>query len=131
MSKIPKIYKHNIEITKPWSKEMYTYNQEVSSYMIKEIQFAINALSDLDIAKKLGKIVTASGYGYGFTLESIKEDLLNNIESVETWWLNEIWNDLITANFVIPNFVGEGNEVFHIIGFESAGEIKELRTKFA
>ena len=30
MSKIPKIYKHNIEITKPWSREMYKYNQEVS-----------------------------------------------------------------------------------------------------
>ena len=23
---IPKIYKHGIEITKPWSKEMYDYN---------------------------------------------------------------------------------------------------------
>jgi len=130
MSKIPKIYKHNIEITKPWSREMYKYNQEVSSYMIKEIEFAINALSDLDTAKTLGKIVMSSGYGYGFTLESIKKDLLNNIDGIETWWLNEIWDDLIMANFVKPNF-GEGNEVFHIIGFESKEEIKELRAKFA
>ena len=128
---VPKIYKHGIEITKPWSKEMYTYNQEVSSYMIKEIQCAINALSDLDTAKKLGKIVMASGYGHGFTLKSIKEDLLNNIDSIETWWLNEIWDDLIIADFVMPNFIGEGNEVFHIIGFESAEEIKELRKKAA
>jgi len=109
---------------------MYKYNQEVSSYMIKEIEFAINALSDLDTAKTLGKIVMSSGYGYGFTLESIKKDLLNNIDGIETWWLNEIWDDLIMANFVKPNF-GEGNEVFHIIGFESKEEIKELRAKFA
>ena len=130
MSKIPKIYKHGIEITKPWSREMYKYNQEVSSNMIKEIEFAINALSDLDTAKTLGKIIMSSGYGYGFTLESIKEDLLKNIDGIETWWLNEIWDDLIISNFVQPNF-GEGNEVFHIIGFESKEEIKELRAKFA
>ena len=130
MSKIPKIYKHNIEITKPWSREMYKYNQEVSSHMIKEIEFAINALSDLDTAKTLGKIIMSSGYGYGFTLESIKEDLLKNIDGIETWWLNEIWDDLIISNFVQPNF-GEGNEVFHIIGCESKEEIKELRAKFA
>jgi len=37
---------------------------------------------------------------------------------------------LIDAEFVQPIF-GEGNEVYHIIGFESAEEIKELRTKFA
>jgi len=104
MSKIPKIYKHNIEITKPWSREMYKYNQEVSSHMIKEIEFAINALSDLDTAKILGKIIMSSGYGYGFTLESIKEDLLKNIDGIETWWLNEIWDDLIISNFVQPNF---------------------------
>ena len=98
--------------------------------MIKEIEFAINALSDLDTAKTLGKIIMSSGYGYGFTLESIKEDLLKNIDGIETWWLNEIWDDLIISNFVQPNF-GEGNEVFHIIGFESKEEIKELRAKFA
>ena len=60
MSKIPKIYKHGIEITKPWSREMYKYNKEVSSHMIKEIEFAINALSDLDTAKTLGKIIMSS-----------------------------------------------------------------------
>ena len=41
---IPKIYKNGIEITKPWSSEMYDYNDTIREYMIKEIQNSINML---------------------------------------------------------------------------------------
>lgn len=127
---IPKIYKHGIEITKPWSREMYKYNENIKSYMINDIKFAINAISDIETAKKLGKILMSSGYGYGFTMDSIKADLLSNIDYMESWWLAQIWDELIDAEFVRPIF-GENNEVYNLIGFESAAEIKELRTKFA
>lgn len=127
---IPKIYKHGIEITKPWSREMYKYNENIKSHMINDIKFAINAISDIETAKKLGKILMSSGYGYGFTMDSIKADLLSNIDYVESWWIAEIWDDLISDEFVRPIF-GENNEVYNLIGFESAAEIKELRTKFA
>ena len=36
---IPKIYKHGIEIIKPWSKEMYDYNESIKAIMINEIKF--------------------------------------------------------------------------------------------
>jgi len=127
---IPKIYKHGIEITKPWSKEMYEYNENIKGIMIKEITFSINALQDEETAQKLAKIVNPYGYGQGYDLEDMKADMLNNVEYVETYWLAQIWDELIDAEFVQPIF-GEGNEVYHIIGFESAEEIKELRTKFA
>ena len=127
---IPKIYKHGIEITKPWSKEMYEYNENIKGIMIKEITFSINALQDEETAQKLAKIVNPYGYGQGYDLEAMRADMLNNVEYVETYWLAQIWDELIDAEFVQPIF-GEGNEVYHIIGFESAEEIKELRTKFA
>jgi len=127
---IPKIYKHGIEITKPWSKEMYDYNDNIRSYMIKETKFAINALQDEVTANKLAKIINPYGYGEGYDLEDMKVDMLKNAEHFENYWLAEIWDELIEANFVVPNF-GEDNEVFHIIGFESREEILELRTKFA
>ena len=57
-------------------------------------------------------------------------DMLKNADNFENYWLSEIWDELIDAEFVMPNF-GEGNEVFHIIGFESREEILELRKKFA
>jgi hypothetical protein len=130
MSKIPKIYKHGIEITKPWSSEMYEYNDTVRAYMINEVKTVINMISDETTANKLAKIINPYGYGEGYSLEDMKADMLKNAECFENYWLAEIWDELIEADFVLPNF-GEGNEVFHIIGFESKEEILELRTKFA
>ena len=127
---IPKIYKHGIEIVKPWSKEMYDYNDNVREHMINEVQNVINMLSDETVANKLAKIINPYGYGEGHNLESMKADMLKNAEHFENYWLAEIWDELIEADFVMPNF-GEGNEVFHIIGFESREEILELRAKFA
>ncbi len=127
---IPKICKHGIEITKPWSSEMYDYNDNVREHMIKEIEFSINALEDEATANKLAKIINPYGYGDGYNLESMKADMLKNAEHFENYWLAEIWDELIEADFVMPNF-GEGNETFHIIGFESKEEILELRAKFA
>lgn len=127
---IPKIYKHGIEITKPWSSEMYDYNDNVREHMINEVQSVINMISDETVANKLAKIINPYGYGEGHNLESMKADMLKNAEHFENYWLAEIWDELIEADFVMPNF-GEGNEVFHIIGFESREEILELRAKFA
>ena len=127
---IPKIYKHGIEIVKPWSTEMYDYNDNIREHMISEIKTAINMVSDETVANKLAKIINPYGYGEGFNLEDMKSDMLKNAENLENFWLSEIWDELIEANFAKPNF-GEGNEVFHIIGFESREEILELRTKFA
>ena len=127
---IPKIYKHGIEITKPWSKEMYDYNESIKAIMINEIKFSINALQDEETANKLAKIVNPYGYGQGYDLEDMKADMLNNAENMENYWLAQIWDELIDAEFVMPIF-GENNEVYNIIGFESPEEIKELRTKFA
>ena len=127
---IPKIYKHGIEITKPWSKEMYDYNESIKAIMINEIRFSINALQDEETANKLAKIVNPYGYGQGYDLEDMKADMLNNAENMENYWLAQIWDELIDAEFVQPIF-GENDEVYNIIGFESPEEIKELRAKFA
>ena len=127
---IPKIYKHGIEITKPWNQEMYAYNENISTHMIKDIMFSINAVKDVETAQKLAKIINPYGYGEGYNLESMKADMLNNAENFENYWLAEIWDELIAADFVMPIF-GEEGEVYNIIGFESREEILELRAKFA
>ena len=69
---IPKIYKHGIEIIKPWSKEMYDYNESIKAIMINEIKFSISALRDEETAQKLAKIVNPYGYGQGYDLENIQ-----------------------------------------------------------
>jgi hypothetical protein len=127
---IPKIYKHGIEIIKPWSKEMYDYNESIKAIMINEIKFSISALRDEETAQKLAKIVNPYGYGQGYDLENMQSDMLNNTENMENYWLAQIWDELIEADFVQPIF-GENNEVYNIIGFESPEEIKQLRAKFS
>ena len=127
---IPKIYKHGIEIIKPWSKEMYDYNESIKAIMINEIKFSISALRDEETAQKLAKIVNPYRYGQGYDLENMQSDMLNNTENMENYWLAQIWDELIEAEFVQPIF-GENNEVYNIIGFESPEEIKQLRAKFS
>jgi hypothetical protein len=127
---IPKIYKHGIEIIKPWSKEMYDYNESIKAIMINEIKFSISALRDEETAQKLAKIINPYRYGQGYDLENMQSDMLNNTENMENYWLAQIWDELIEADFVQPIF-GENNEVYNIIGFESPEEIKQLRAKFS
>jgi hypothetical protein len=127
---IPAIYKYGIQIVKPWSKEMYEFNDSLTEIMRKEIEFSINALEDEETANKLAKIINPYGYGQGYDLENMKQDMLKNVSGFENYWYAEIWDELITADFVQPIFDEEGN-AYNIIGFESADEIKKLREIFA
>ena len=123
---IPKIYKYGIEITKPWSKEMYQFNEDLKELMLDKINVAIQILEDEEEANELARIINPHGYGFGFELEDMKEDMLKNVEYFENYWLAEIWNELIDKNYVEPIF-GEMGESYNIIGFESREEILELR----
>ena len=126
---IPKIYKYGIEITKPWSKEMYAFNEDLKELMIDKINVAIQLLEDEEDANELARIINPRGYGIGFELEDMKEDMLKNSEYFDNYWLADIWNELIDKNYVEPIF-GENGESYSIIGFESREEILKLREIF-
>ena len=126
MSKIPKIYKYGIEITKPWSKEMYEFNDSLSEIMIDDIQSLVETLDNEEAAQSLADIINPYTYGYGFDLDHMKRDMLNNIETFEKWWLNEIWPQLIDKGFLEP-IIDELNQELRIIGFEDKEEISFLR----
>lgn len=126
MSKIPKIYKYGIEITKPWSKEMYEFNDSISEIMIDDIQSLIETLDNEEAAQRLADIINPYTYGQGYDLERMKRDMLNNTETFEKWWLNEIWPQLIDKGFLEP-IVDELNQDLRIIGFEDKEEIGFLR----
>ena len=83
VKKSPKV-QYGIEITKPWSKEMYDHNDKVSEEMKKNIikkwdtivkrldmDQDWNLLSDDSEIVKLQKGICYSGYGDGFTLEDV------------------------------------------------------------
>jgi hypothetical protein len=105
----------NIEIpkvTKPWSKEMYEWNDYVATLMKGEIKVQIeNAYKNNDY-DKLNQLITLCGgikYGDGFSIDDLYEGCLNEIQMVQNYWLNEEWsyavkegivNDCVDINFV-------------------------------
>lgn len=126
MSKIPKIYKYGIEITKPWSKEMYEFNELLSQIMIDDIQSLIENLDNEESANTLAGIINPYTYGEGYDLDRMKRDMLDNTETFEKWWLDEIWSELLDKGYLTP-IVDELNQDLRIIGFEDKEEIKFLR----
>tara|TARA_R100000734_G_scaffold1942_1_gene2077 strand:+ start:345 stop:671 length:327 start_codon:yes stop_codon:yes gene_type:complete len=106
----------NIEIpkvTKPWSKEMYEWNDFVATLMKGEIKVQIENSYKNNDYDKLNQLITLCGgikYGDGFSIDDLYEGCLNEVEMVQNYWLNEEWNyavkEGIVSDCVEINFVG-------------------------
>jgi hypothetical protein len=84
--------KYGIEITKPWSKEMYDHNDKVAELMKAELLIHLkNAYQsgDEDDLRNVAKLIHPSGYGTGFSFEDIYNDAIRELEMVQNYWLNE------------------------------------------
>jgi hypothetical protein len=93
----------NIQITRPWSKEMYDHNDEVADIMKKEISFQINLAEELDDFDTLNELMVLSGgikYGDSYTLGELWEECLKEVERVENYWLNEEWDYAVEKGYV-------------------------------
>ena len=80
------------KVTKPWSKEMYDWNDSVSDLMKAEIQIQIE--KNKDDFDKLNELVTLCGgikFGDGFEIEDVYTECLRELENVQNYWLNEEW----------------------------------------
>mgnify|MGYP003114799784 CR=1 FL=1 len=139
-NKVPSIYKYGIEITKPFSKEMYNHNNKVVTIMKGAILSAWLKLmeefddfdmdTDWDIISddsdivKLQKEICYSGFGGGYTISNVDEEFKSELETLAPYQLAEIYPSLVKDGFVEDIGVD-------IIGFEDKEEILELRKNFA
>ena len=81
---------YGIEITKPWSKEMYDHNDMVSQLMKLEIiKSIVNFQNDFDKLNELMVLCGGIKYGDSYDIEDLKEDCLNEVDNVQNYWLNE------------------------------------------
>ena len=101
---------HGIEITKPFSKEMYAHNDKVADEMKKNLlkawESALDELfngyskqtymeSDWNFIKedtklvKLQKGICYSGYGDGYTIGDVDEEVQREIDMMQNWQLHE------------------------------------------
>ena len=129
MKKAPKI-KYGIEIVKPWSKEMYNHNDKVAdeirdevwerwaaAYKDAELDFEENLEEDQEgmlfsespwdnsnqVMMDIQDAVTVMGYGSGYDVKDVKNDVIDELEAAAYWRLKEIAEDLkieLTCQFI-------------------------------
>ena len=110
-----KVFQHGIEITKPWSREMYAHNDKVSTEVRDEVwerwAKAYKEIEERELVKggfseseweynvnkhlrDIQKAVTVIGYGSGYTVKDVEEDVIDDLENAPYYRLNEIVEDL-------------------------------------
>jgi hypothetical protein len=100
------------QVTKPWSKEMYDYNDEVADLMKKNIIKSI--VKNQNNFNKLNELMVLCGgvrYGEGYSIEDLYQDTLSELENVPNYWLNDEYPYAVKQGLVEPiayNFVGYG-----------------------
>lgn len=140
---IPKIYKYGIEITKPWSSEMYDFNDNLRAYYEDQIIEFINSLETPDQCQEIAKIVNPYGYGAGLKhdVEYMKSDMIGNVKTEGNWWIKDVITELVTKEMIQPLIfeptpempaisLYEADQVMNFIGFESREEILMLRDRY-
>ena len=115
-------YQYGIEITKPHSKDMYSHNDMVALEMKRNILSVIhkaysNSQVDTtsaseDLIRKIGKSIEGSGYGHGYELEEIKDNIINSLANVANWQMHEEYSYLSFKNSIVPR------TRFMMVGFE-------------
>jgi len=139
--KSPKV-QYGIEITKPWSKEMYDHNdmvsEEIKSNILKAWESALDELfngyskqtymeSDWNFIKedtklvKLQKGICYSGFGDGFTIGDVDKEFRNEVENMPNYQLHESYSYLAfegmlpRTSFMLIGFEWEKFD-YHVIG---------------
>ena len=120
MSKFKKIY--GIEITKPFSREMYDHNDKVASEMKANLMHHWNLLvnrllendyysmdiewnerlinDDCPELVKLQRGVCYSGYGEGYTIQDVCDEFKSEVDSMQNWQLHDEYSYLSSTGVV-------------------------------
>jgi hypothetical protein len=103
------------KVTKPWSMEMYEYNDKVAELMKDEIQHQLESSYSSKNKKKINELVTLCcgiKFGSGYDIDAMYESCLEEITMVQNYWLNDEWDYAVKQNVVrdvVPyKFVGYG-----------------------
>lgn len=140
---IPTIYKYGIEITKPWSKEMYDFNDNIRAYYVDQILDLIETLDTPERCQEIAKVVNPYGYGPGLEddIEYMQDDMRGNIQTASNHWIKECVDDLIKMEAIEPMIfeptpempaisLYEVGQTVNLIGFETREEILDLRERY-
>ena len=98
------------KVTKPWSKDMYDYNDKVADMMKNNIIKSIKKnKNNWDNLNSLMDLCGGIKYGDGFTIQDLYDDTLLQVNDVQNYWLNDNYPFAVKDGLVddIPyKFVG-------------------------
>ena len=78
------------KVTKPWSKEMYDYNDKVADLMKRNILTSIHTnRNNWDNLNELMVLCGGIKYGNGYNIDDLYLDVNKEVENVQNYWLNE------------------------------------------
>jgi basic membrane lipoprotein Med (substrate-binding protein (PBP1-ABC) superfamily) len=84
-TKKAKTFMYGIEITKPWSKEMYAHNERTAEHLKEQIKTAFAKTYTCepiqeDSLRDIATEIVGYQYGEGFSLQDIIRDTLKNLD---------------------------------------------------
>ena len=103
MTKKTKQIIYGIEITKPFSTEMYNHNDTVATEMKANLKTILDkALKEEneDLIRKIILSFTGYGYGDGYDLQDIYNDGIYTIHNAANWQMHEEYSYLCFENLV-------------------------------
>ena len=92
---IPTIYKFGIEIKKPWTSEMYEFNENIRTYYQDQILDLIETLDTPERCQLIAGIINPYGYGQGLAtdIKYMQDDMRGNIQTASNHWIKECVDD--------------------------------------
>ena len=78
------------KVTKPWSKDMYDYNDKVADMMKNNIIKSIKKnKNNWDNLNELMELCGGIKYGDGYSIDDLYLDVNKEVDNVQNYWLNE------------------------------------------
>ena len=89
------------EIKKPWTKEMYDYNDKVADLMKENIiKSIVKYQNDFDKLNELMVLCGGIRYGEGFSIDDLYQDVKQEVDNVQNYWLNEEYPYAVSQGLV-------------------------------
>ncbi len=116
-TKKAKTFMYGIEITKPWSKEMYAHNERTEEHLKDQILTAFQktyisgTIQELKL-RDIAHVICGCMFGEGFSIDDIKERTIKEIVNMPLYLLHENMYYLHHKEYVKTQAMG-------LIGFAS------------
>ena len=114
MAKKQPKFEYEIEITRPWSKEMYVHNEELGEKLRIELMESLDRvvkLNDETELRKFSKGVCIVSFGEGYSYNDIIRETQEDIKTMPNFQLNEDLNWFIKNGYIQEpekRFIGYG-----------------------